>query len=67
MSDHTCADCAFWKPVNCDWGICRRRAPVVVGPAAVLADDLDGKPAQPQTVFPMISRDEWCGEWEEPI
>lgn len=50
----TCATCAFFGGKRC-----RRRAPlVVVMPGSEYRD------AEAVSGWPLVSADEWCGEWE---
>jgi hypothetical protein len=56
-----CRSCRFWNPApTAEWGLCRRRPPVLV----------DGRLAQgvkavDASAFPATLSAQWCGEFEK--
>ncbi|WP_035613296.1 high-potential iron-sulfur protein [Haloferula sp. BvORR071] len=52
-----CKNCAFWNPQEEGHGECRRHAPHTV------AFDVDEE-VHFESVFPMTTGEDWCGDFE---
>ena len=59
-----CKDCRWWMAETDkhfgETGYCKRHAP---SPRSILGDKVGDLPFW--GAFPLMSNDDWCGEWEE--
>lgn len=67
MPDRTdiCAYCRFFKPFESGLGACRRHSPRLIDLSAVDPGHPElGRQFEYQSAWPLMSRDEWCGDFE---
>lgn len=55
-----CADCRYFDAVDTRDGYCRRNAPRSHLVAADSGDEL-----RVRGVWPIVSAEDWCGQWEK--
>jgi hypothetical protein len=58
-----CETCRFWERTGNHAGECRRYAPRPAMRALMILDSRQ-QDGREDAIFPIMSHDEWCGEWQ---
>lgn len=65
MAVESCATCLYFKPFESGQGACRRHAPTLVDVSYINPNQPElGRQFEYQSAWPMMDRNEWCGDHE---